>query len=138
MSEVIKHTAFVKDVNPESLLVTIESQSECSACNAQGVCNISGYQEKEIEITGFKNSYSVGQKITILFKESSGFKAQLFGYLLPIILLLVTLILSINITGNEGLSGLISISILIPYFITLYFLRHYLKRIFKFEIEETN
>ncbi|MBN1819127.1 MAG: SoxR reducing system RseC family protein [Prolixibacteraceae bacterium] len=138
MSEVIRHKAFVKLVTPDSLIVTFINESACAACHAKGACSVSDFQEKEIEITGFNKSYSPGDEVNILFKNSNGFKALFFGYLLPFLILLATLITLTSLTEKEGVSGLISLGILIPYYITLYFFRDHLKKIFKFEIEEIN
>jgi len=61
-----------------------------------------------------------------------------WGYVLPFIVVLLTLIVAQEITGNELTAGLISLAILIPYYAALYLLRHHLKKIFKFEVEEIN
>jgi hypothetical protein len=53
-------------------------------------------------------------------------------------MVLFTLIIATAITDNELVSGLLSLAILIPYYITLYFFRHILKKVFKFEVEETS
>jgi len=125
-------------VNNSSLIVTIINQSACSSCHAQGACTVADYQDKEIEITDYKGDYKIGQEVTILFKESKGFAALLWGYVIPFLLVLLTLIVMQSISDNELQSGLISLAILIPYYITLYFFRHLLKKIFKFELEETD
>jgi len=137
MSEVIRHKAYVKQVYPDSMIVTIVNHSACASCHAKGMCNMTGSQEKDIKITNCPDSYSPGDEVTILFKEASALKALMFGYIIPFILLLLTLIVSFSITENEGLSGLLALTVLIPYYITLYFFRDYLKKLFKFEIEET-
>ncbi len=134
----IRHKGFVKEVNNNSLIVTIINQSACSSCHAKGACTVADYQDKEIEITDFKGDYKPGQEVTILFKESKGFTALLWGYVVPFLLVLLTLIVMQSLTGNELQSGLVSLAILIPYYITLYFFRHLLKKIFKFELEETD
>ncbi|MCK3683275.1 SoxR reducing system RseC family protein [Maribellus sp. YY47] len=134
----IRHKGFVKAVNNSSLIVTIINQSACSSCHAQGACTVADYQDKEIEITDYKGDYKVGQEVTILFKESKGFAALLWGYIVPFLFVMLTLIVMQSVTGNELQSGLISLAILIPYYITLYFFRHLLKKIFKFELEETD
>ena len=74
--------------------------------------------------------------MTVIFQESKGFTALFYGYVLPFIIILITLIITNSITNNELLSGLISLGILIPYYTTLYFFRHLLKKVFKFEVEE--
>jgi positive regulator of sigma E activity len=128
----------VKEVTETSLIVNIVNQSACSSCHANGACSVSDFQDKEIEITNFSNNYKLGEQVTILFKESKGFTALFYGYVLPFILMLVTLIVSDSISDNELLSGLLALAILIPYYITLYIFRHLLKKVFNFEVEEIN
>ncbi len=136
MNSEIKHTGFVKRVTNDSLIVNIVNQSACSACHANGACSVADYQDKEIEIGHFTKNYIPGQEVTVVFRQSQGFAAVMWGYLFPFILVLTTLIVSVSITGNELLSGLLSLSVLIPYYITLHFFRHLLKKVFKFEVEE--
>ena len=119
------------------LIVSIISQSACSACHSKEACTVSDFEDKEIEINDFKNNYQVGEEVTIVFKESKGFAALAWGYLIPFLLVLFTLIIATEFTGNELKSGLLSLGILIPYYTALYFLRHHLKKIFNFEVEET-
>ena len=137
MSE-IRHKGFVKTVNSDRMIVTIVNQSACSTCHAKGACTVSDYQDKEIEINEFSGNYQPGQEVTVVFKESKGFSALLWGYVLPFLVVLITLIVVLEITDDELKAGLISLAVLIPYYTTLYFLRHHLKKIFKFEVEETN
>lgn len=94
-------------------------------------------KEKEIEICDYKGDYVPGQEVSVILQESMGFKALLYGYLLPFILILVVLISLYAITGNELAAGLSSVAVLIPYYIILYFYRGHLKNIFKFELEES-
>ena len=94
------------------------------------------YQDKEIEVSEFLGTYEVGQEVTILFKQSKGFTALIWGYVVPFFLVLGTLVAALNITGDELKSGILSLIILIPYYITLYFFRHLLKKVLKFELEE--
>lgn len=93
-------------------------------------------QEKDIEIIPNGKHYSAGDEITVLLKETQGFQALFYGYVLPFLLVLITLIIASSVTNNEIFAGLLSLGILIPYYITLYFLRDNLKKVFKFEVEE--
>ncbi|WP_420844395.1 SoxR reducing system RseC family protein [Maribellus sediminis] len=133
----MRHRGFVKAVSDDKLIVTIISQSACSSCHAQGACSVSDFQDKEIEISEFKGIYKAGQEVTVIFRESKGFTALFWGYILPFLIVLITLIVTLEISGNELKAGLLSLGVLIPYYTTLYFLRHHLKKIFKFEVEET-
>ena len=134
----IRHRGFVKEVGEDSLIVNIVNQSACSSCHAQGACTVADFQEKEIEISHFTKKYSRGQEVTIIFREAQGFAALFYGYILPFILVLTTLIIMTSVSNNELLGGLIALAVLIPYYTTLYFLRHLLKKVFKFELEEIN
>lgn len=135
-STVIKHKGFVKRVTNNSLIVSIVNQSACSTCHANGACSVADFQEKEIEIPYLNSKYPPGQEVTVLFRESAGFTALFYGYILPFVIVLFTLILIFATTSNEALAGLSALGILVPYYITLYFFRHYLKKVFKFELEE--
>ena len=137
MNNLIKHKAYVKSISPEGLWVSIVNESACASCHVKGACTVSDYQEKDIEITSYSKTYQIGQEVTVLFKESNGFKALFFGYILPLVVLLSTLIVSLIVSENEALSGILSLLILIPYYTTLYFFRAHLKKIFNFEIEES-
>ena len=126
----------VKEVTDTSVVVSIINQSACSTCHANGACTVADVQEKEIEILPNGRNYKAGEEITVLLKESQGFQALFYGYVLPFLLVLFTLIITSAVTNNEFLAGLLSLGILIPYYITLYFLRDNLKKVFKFEVEE--
>ncbi len=97
---------------------------------------MSDSKEKEIEISNFKQNYQPGQEVTVIFQESQGFLALLFGYGLPFLLVFLTLVIAQNITGNEAVAGLLSLVVLVPYYTTLYFFRHVFKKVFRFEVEE--
>jgi sigma-E factor negative regulatory protein RseC len=118
--------------------VNIVSQSACSSCHAQGACSVADFQDKEIEISNFKGHYTPGQEVTVVFQQSQGYTAITWSYIVPFILVFVTLIVAVSVTNNELIGGLLALVILIPYYITLYFFRHILKKVFKFEVEENN
>src|SRR5690606_33052622 len=103
---------------------------------ANGACSVADFQEKEIEIPCLNPKYSPGQEVTVLFRESAGFTALFYGYILPFLLAMLFLFVLFETTSNEAIAGLAVLGILIPYYITLYFFRHYLKKVFKFELEE--
>lgn len=116
--------------------MNIINQSACAGCHAKGACTVADFKEKEVEISEYKGNYKVGDEVTVLFKQTKGFTALFWGYLLPFFLVLATLIVSLELTADELKSGLLSLIILIPYYITLYLFRHSLKKVLKLELEE--
>lgn len=138
MDEKVLHAGVVQDVSANKITVAIINASACSACHAKGACLASDMKEKEIEIYNFSGDYHPGQHVNIVGRTSQGFKAAFYGYVLPFILVFTTLILSISLTNSEGIAGLLSLAILIPYYAALYFFRNRIKRSFEFEIAAIN
>ena len=50
MKEQVRHTGKVVDMNPQFTTVQIVSQSACSSCHAAGLCGMSEYTEKAIQV----------------------------------------------------------------------------------------
>ncbi len=94
-------------------------------------------REKEVEIMHYRGQYSCGQEVSVVFRESLGFQALFYGYVLPFLIVLISLITIFSVTENEVLAGTSALAILIPYYIALYFSRGFLKKVFKFELEES-
>jgi sigma-E factor negative regulatory protein RseC len=134
--DVIRHSGIVSAVNARTLMVTIVSQSACSACHARGGCLASDSREKEIEVSHNLKPYHIGQQVTVVLKESSGIRALFYGYLFPFLVLVATLVVALHFSGNEVVSGLISLGMLIPYYTGLYLFRDKLTRRFEFFLEE--
>jgi len=69
-----------------------------------------------------------------MMKQSLGNFAVFLGYILPFLVLLATLIISISAGLSEGIAGLLSLGILVPYFFVLYQLRSKLSKKFSFQL----
>lgn len=138
MEEKVLHEGVIQEVSENKLTVMIVNASACSSCHAKGACLASDMKEKEIEIYRFSGEYKPGQTVNILGKTSQGYKAMFYGYVVPFILVFVTLIVSLSVTQSEGLAGLLSLVVLVPYYVVLYLFRNRLKRSFEFEISAIN
>ena len=133
--DTIKHSGIIKDINSKQYYISIIAQSACAACHAKGVCNVSELQQEIVEVPREQtDNYKIGDKVEILMEKSLGPKAVMLGYFFPFLLLLVTLIITLSFMKNQGIAGLISIAILVPYYFILYTLRERLKNKFKFRI----
>jgi sigma-E factor negative regulatory protein RseC len=138
MNEKVLHEGIIQEVSENKIIVSIINASACSSCHAKGACLASDMKEKEIEIRHFSGEYRPGQRVNVVGKTQQGTKAVFYGYLLPFLLVFVSLFLSISLTNNEALSGLLSLAILLPYYGALYLFRNKLKRSFEFEIAAIN
>ncbi|MFW6094905.1 MAG: SoxR reducing system RseC family protein, partial [Bacteroidota bacterium] len=110
--------------------------SACASCHAKGVCTASDMENKEVEVIAEPTNYNIGEQVNIVLQQSLGFKALLYGYVYPFFLLLITLIILSFIFKNELIVGIGALSVLIPYYILLYFYKDRLQKVFSFKIQK--
>jgi sigma-E factor negative regulatory protein RseC len=130
----IDHEGIVQRTEEDKVIVSILSSSACSGCHAEGSCSLSGHEEKIIEVRG-KYNVKPGDAVTILMMQSMGYAALFLGYLLPLITVVTLLITLISFKVPELASGLISIAILIPYYIIIFLFRKTINEKFKFTLK---
>ena len=130
----IEHDGTVKKVDGNSVIVSITSNASCSGCHAEGLCGISGKEEKIIDIKGSYN-VSPGDPVTVLMDQSTGFKAVALSYLVPLVIVVASLVVMSLLSFNELTAGLVSISLLVPWFLILHFFRNRINRSFAFTIK---
>ncbi len=133
-SGTIQHEGMVQEVGSDSVVVNISSVSACSGCHAEGYCSLSDKREKTVKISGSYN-VSPGERVTVEMNESAGFKAVIISYIFPLIILLLSIVVLASLSVNELTAGLISIAVLVSYFVMLYFVRHRIDRSFFFTIK---
>jgi len=131
---IINHEGIVQKRDDTSVIVSISSSTACSGCHAEGSCNMSGKEEKIIEVAGKYNVHP-GDKVVILMKQSMGFAALFLGYLLPLISVVTALIILVAMQVPELPAGLLSLGILIPYYLILYFFRGKVNEKFSFTLK---
>lgn len=137
MSNKIKHSGIVDEVGVNCIHVRILQSSACSGCKVAAHCNASETKEKIIDVvTANAQSYQKGEHVVILADSAVGFRASLYGYLLPLILIVITLVVLLAVTKSEGMAALSAIGILIPYYFVLFLFRDKLKNKLNFEIEK--
>lgn len=135
--EIVCHPGRIASIDGNTLHVLILAQSACSSCHAKGACGMLDMQEKMVDVqVSNPTDFSINEEVNVSMKQSAGNKAVFFGYFLPLLLVLVTLIVSLQLTADEALSGLIAISILAPYYLALYLLRDRLTGQFRFFVEK--
>lgn len=130
----ISHEGVVANNSGKSVTVTISAKSACSGCHAKGSCSLIGSGEKTVEVEG---AWSVrpGDAVNVVMKQSMGFTALFYGYILPFLTLMTVLIVSLSAGFTELASGTISIAALLPYFLVLWIFRKRLNGKFAFSLK---
>lgn len=136
MSNKIKHAGVVDGVEGECVRVRILQSSACSACKVAAHCNASETKEKIIDVMDTDAShYQKGDQVMVVADTAVGFRASLYGYLLPLILMVVTLVGVLAATHSEGLAALSALGILVPYYVLLFLMRNKLRNRLSFTLE---
>ena len=136
MSEKIEHLGIITQIEGINMQVQIIQESACSSCHAKGACSASDMDEKIIDVESIDSSLRVGDRVLLSGESSLGLLAVLLAFVIPFIIILLALIVMPSFSTNEAMSGLISLSLLIPYYIILSFFNKRLKTKFRFQIEK--
>jgi len=135
MAQLIEHRGVINKIEDHLIEVLIVQESACSECHAKGTCMAADKQEKLIEVESADKSFKVGETVVLFGRESIGLQAVLLAFVLPFVLILITLLVLQAVAMNETVSGVIAVSVLIPYYVVLSFFNKRLKTKFKFEIK---
>ena len=130
------HTGKVVSMTPTMTTVQIVSQSACSECHAAGLCGLSEYTEKAIEVpTRPSATYGVGDEVQVVLKASMGFKAVWIAYFLPLVVLLAVALGLIALGVPELVSGLAGLGAVALYYLVVWLLRDRLRNEYVFTIQ---
>ncbi len=134
MDKYIEHDGIVAETSADSVTVIITAVSACASCEAKGACTMADKKDKVVNIKG---NYDVqkGDMVTVLMKQKLGFPALFLGYLLPLTIVIISLVLMVSLSVDEALSGLVSILVLLPYYIILRFFRRKIDKKFTFTLK---
>ena len=124
MSKTVSHKGVVVAVDGRRLKVQIESVSACAACHAKGMCTLSDKEEKLIDIempNGMEKK--VGDVVTVVVTQQRGMQAVVLAYILPAIVVILSLVGLLNIVSEPG-AIILSLLSLAVYYILLYLFRN--------------
>ncbi|MBU2651090.1 MAG: SoxR reducing system RseC family protein [Bacteroidetes bacterium] len=133
----ITHPGTVVEVTAEQIKVRILAQSACVSCHAKGMCSVADMEEKIVDVqkpSGLE--LKPGDKVTLFIKQSKGNLAVFYAYLLPFLVFFAILLIMSFIQENEGLSAIVALVSLIPYYFILYLQKDKFRKRFVFYVKE--
>jgi sigma-E factor negative regulatory protein RseC len=128
----ISHDGIVDSLNGNEVVVRITSYAACTECHARGACNVTEEKEKYIRVKAGTQRFKAGEKVRVILAQSLGFRALFLGYVLPFLAVLTVLLTTTAAGLSELVAGLVSLSVLPPYYIGLKLFRNRLDRQFSF------
>jgi sigma-E factor negative regulatory protein RseC len=135
-SKFVTHPGFIKSISGNKAEVAIIAKSGCASCEINGSCSVSDTSEKmiDVKLPDGEDEYRIGQAVTIKMKQSNGTWAIMFGYVFPFVVIVATLVFLTALNLDQGLAGILSLSMLIPYYFALYLSRNVFKKSFNHSI----
>lgn len=132
--KIIEHDGVVDQISGSHVKVKIVSESACASCHAKGACTAADIQDKEVDIIT-SETFKPGDHVVLIGQSSQGLKAAWWAYILPVVLMLLTLSVVFSSTGNESLAGFLALLILVPYYLIIRLANKAMKQTFSFTIK---
>ncbi|HRZ80065.1 MAG TPA: SoxR reducing system RseC family protein [bacterium] len=127
----VTHCGTVVRIEGDSVFVKMEVKSACSECHAKGLCSAADMAEKIVETTS-ADSVKPGDAVIVEMDEGLGFKAVMFAFFIPFVILAAVLFGTYYFTGSETAAALVSLLALVPYYLSLILFKRYFRKKFVF------
>ena len=102
MANTIRHQGIVENIEGSHLQVRIVQTSACATCSIKGHCTSADTKEKLIDIVESEShTYRQGDKVWVLGELSMGMQAVLLAFVIPLILIVVTLFVGMALFADE-------------------------------------
>ena len=138
MKKQVEHAGFVCSIHGNTMMVRIAVSSACSGCATKKFCFPSESKNRDIPIEGFSGDFVLGEQVKIVMRQSLGFQALWIGYIIPFVVVLVTLLVAYQICENELVSGLSALLALIPYYLIIKLMYRKIAKSFSFSVQKLN
>lgn len=136
MNQKISHSGIIESLEPGCAHVRIVQTSACAACKVAGYCNASEKKEKIIDVfcDTRERGLAVGQTVTVSTTPKVARRALLWGFGLPLVMMVGVLFLVLMLTNDEGVAALSGLLALVPYYLLLWLMRNKMREQLTFEI----
>ena len=116
--------------------VRILQTSACAACKVASHFNASDKKEKIVEVfCDDAASYQKGQEVRVTASKQVAANALLLGFGLPFLLLMLILIVTLKLSGNEGVAAIAALASLAPYYLVLWLFKDRIRQRLAFALE---
>ena len=135
----IEHEGTIDNINGNQYTIRITQSSACSECHAKGACMAADTKVKMVDVVDTSGQFKLHDRVLLLGKTSIGYKAVLWAFVIPLILLISVIIASTSIWQvNELQAALLALVSLVPYYALLYIIRHKMGDKLAFSIKKLN
>lgn len=134
--EEIRHRGKIVDIDPVVTKVEILRTSACSACHAKELCGFSEEEKRIVDVatSGF-DPHQIGEEVTLCMKKSMGMKAVWIAYVIPLVILVISVLVLSAFGLGELAMGLGAIAAVALYYVVILCFRDRLSNEFIFYIK---
>lgn len=118
MLKTLKQNAKIVAVNGDTITCTIVCAEACAGCAANALCG-AGNEQKTITLVDISRCRNVGDDIEIEVSTKTGLRAIAMAYLIPVVLIIATLLITQSIAISELWQGLITLGVVVIYYIII-------------------
>lgn len=129
----IEHDGIVSNISNGNVEISLKGNFHCEACNAKAACGVSESTAKIVEIQNDERTFEMNESVVVGMQQSLGLKAVFWGYVFPFILLFTVLVVS-SAFLEEWVAGLLSLFVLLPYYLLLYYNKELLRKAFTLSV----
>jgi positive regulator of sigma E activity len=115
-AEQIGHDARVDAIRDGVAYISFIHSSGCAGCSIKSSCGMSESADKRIVVPVTNQRIEAGQVVTVYISPANGFKAVLWSYALPFVLVVLVLIVALGVGVAEPLAGIFALLSLAPYY----------------------
>ena len=137
MGKQISHIGKVVAVDDGEISVLVERGDACSHCESKKACAIMTSTDQTMKIKD-KNcqNYSVGESVNVSINTSLGLKAVMLAYVLPLLVLMLSLAVGFCCFSSELLQVFVALIPTVCYYIVLYQFRHKIEQQFSLTVSK--
>lgn len=136
---IIRHQGFVENISGSHLQVRIVQTSACASCSVKGHCSSAETKEKLVDVYDVDAaSYRPGDRVWVAGRLSMGAMAVLLAFILPFLVLIVSLFVLMAVRNDELFAALGSLALLIPYYYILWLNKARIGKKFSFSVLPMN
>lgn len=135
-SGTIRQSATVIRVDAAEIEVEVCRPEACAACKAKSVCSEGGGEGKRMTLVNDGQGYRVGEQIQLVMRRSAGLKAVVIAYLVPVVLVVAALLIFQATPMSDTTAALLTLGILVLYFVIIRLLRERINNQLTIEIEK--
>ena len=140
MENVIHHDGIIESISNGRARVRILQAAACGGCQIASRCHTAEAKEKivDVDIASDSRQWQEGQSVVVSTQGTMAGRALLIGFGLPLLLMLAVLAACLAAHCSEGLTALLMLLSLVPYYIGVWMFRGSISRKITFFLETTD